>query len=107
MGVVTVAQNNLINTLREMRLEVCKQCTSGNTRRFKYDRDKLWLVYTQIVPVIFEPPCIPFLKAVTSILNPLRKALTAMHVCMTCFNIKQLYVLWTEYRIYSNTRTVS
>jgi hypothetical protein len=26
-------------------------------RWFKYDRDKLWLVYTQIVPVIFEPPC--------------------------------------------------
>jgi hypothetical protein len=25
---------------------------------FKYDQDKLWLVYTQIVPVIFEPPCI-------------------------------------------------
>jgi hypothetical protein len=29
----------------------------NNTRWFKYDRDKLWLVYTQIVPVIFEPPC--------------------------------------------------
>ena len=28
-----------------------------NTRWFKYDRDKLWLVYTQIIPVIFEPPC--------------------------------------------------
>jgi hypothetical protein len=28
------------------------------TRWFKYDWDKLWLVYTQIVPVIFEPPCI-------------------------------------------------
>jgi hypothetical protein len=28
-----------------------------STRWFKYDRDKLWLVYTQIVPVIFEPPC--------------------------------------------------
>jgi hypothetical protein len=28
------------------------------TRWVKYDRDKLWLVYTQIVPVIFEPPCI-------------------------------------------------
>ena len=28
------------------------------TRWFKYDRDKLWLVYTQIIPVIFEPPCI-------------------------------------------------
>jgi hypothetical protein len=27
------------------------------TRWFKYDRDKLSLVYTQIVPVIFEPPC--------------------------------------------------
>ena len=33
---------------------------TGNvcTRWFKYDRDKLWLVYTQSVPVIFEPPCI-------------------------------------------------
>jgi hypothetical protein len=28
-----------------------------NTRWFKYDRDKLWLVYTQSVSVIFEPPC--------------------------------------------------
>ena len=28
------------------------------TRWFKYDRDKLSLVYTQSVPVIFEPPCI-------------------------------------------------
>jgi hypothetical protein len=28
------------------------------TRWFKYYRDKLWLVYTQIIPVIFEPPCI-------------------------------------------------
>ena len=28
------------------------------TRCFKYDRDKLWLVYTQSVPIIFEPPCI-------------------------------------------------
>jgi hypothetical protein len=27
-----------------------------DTRWLKYDRDKLWLVYTQIVPVIFEPP---------------------------------------------------
>ena len=28
------------------------------TRWFKYAWDKLWLVYTQSVPVIFEPPCI-------------------------------------------------
>ena len=27
------------------------------TRWFKYDRDCNRLVYTQIVPVIFEPPC--------------------------------------------------
>jgi hypothetical protein len=33
-------------------------CRNRSTRWFKYDRDKLWLVYTQIVPVIFEPPCI-------------------------------------------------
>ena len=35
---------------------VVRQCLNC-TRWFKYDRDKLWLVYTQIVPVIFEPPC--------------------------------------------------
>jgi hypothetical protein len=29
-----------------------------DTGWFRYDRDKLRLVYTQIVPVIFEPPCI-------------------------------------------------
>jgi hypothetical protein len=28
------------------------------TKWFKYDRDKLWLVYTKSVPVIFGPPCI-------------------------------------------------
>ena len=28
-----------------------------STRWFKYGRDKLWLIYTQSVPVIFEPPC--------------------------------------------------
>jgi hypothetical protein len=34
------------------------------TRWFKYDRDKLWLVYTQIVPVIFEPPCMSHVSTV-------------------------------------------
>jgi hypothetical protein len=30
----------------------------GSRKRwFKYDRDKLLLLYTQIIPVIFEPPC--------------------------------------------------
>ena len=36
--------------------------TISFTRWFKYDRDKLWLVYTQSVPVIFEPPCTFYLK---------------------------------------------
>jgi hypothetical protein len=39
-----------------------KRNVNQNTRWFKYDRDKLWLVYTQIVPVIFEPPCIFVMK---------------------------------------------
>jgi len=30
----------------------------GYTRWFKYDRDWCHQIYTQIVPVIFEPPCI-------------------------------------------------
>ena len=29
-----------------------------NARWFKYDRDCNRLVYTQTVPVVFEPPCI-------------------------------------------------
>jgi hypothetical protein len=33
------------------------------TRWFKYDRDKLSLVYTQIVPIILEPPCTLVRKA--------------------------------------------
>jgi hypothetical protein len=28
-----------------------------NAGWFKYDRDKLWHVYTQSIQVIFEPPC--------------------------------------------------
>jgi hypothetical protein len=39
------------------------------TRWFKYDRDKLWLVSTQIVPVIFEPPCIISTAAYNVTLN--------------------------------------
>jgi hypothetical protein len=35
---------------------VCYMCSKAYTMWFRYDRDKLWLVYTQIVPVIFEPP---------------------------------------------------
>jgi hypothetical protein len=38
------------------------------TRWFKYDRAKLWLVYTQIVPVIFEPPCILLMCSLWAVL---------------------------------------
>jgi hypothetical protein len=44
-----------IMTSNIMLIMRSKCCT---TRWFKYDQDKLWLVYTQIVPVISEPPCI-------------------------------------------------
>jgi hypothetical protein len=36
---------------------ICMWSKFVYTRWFKCDRDKLWLVYTQIVLVIFEPPC--------------------------------------------------
>jgi hypothetical protein len=39
------------------REKIIYKVWEDNIRWFKYDRDKLWLVYTQIVPVIFEPPC--------------------------------------------------
>jgi hypothetical protein len=45
------------NQARWWTYAACKQITTEYTRWFKYDRDKLWLVYTQIVPVISEPPC--------------------------------------------------
>jgi hypothetical protein len=43
----------VIHTFRK----IFYQSELNSTRWFKYDWDKLWLVYTQIVPVIFEPPC--------------------------------------------------
>jgi hypothetical protein len=38
------------------------------TRWVKYDRDKLRLVHTQIVPVIFEPHCI-FTVRILAVVN--------------------------------------
>jgi hypothetical protein len=57
----TVSQNihyqkNLVSHLRQSGCHF--SALLSYTRWFKYDRDKRWLVYTQIVPVIFEPPCI-------------------------------------------------
>jgi hypothetical protein len=45
----------------------CKM--TWDTRWFKYDRDKLLLFYTQIVPVIFEPPCISTIVSTRSCRN--------------------------------------
>jgi hypothetical protein len=56
---------------------------SSVTRWFKYDRDKLWLVYTQIVPVIFEPPCIKEAKRLTynnKIINSSNKMKTTWNI---------------------------
>jgi hypothetical protein len=58
------------------------------TRWFKYDRDKLWLVYTKIVPVIFEPP--------------------SMYVCMyyVCTYV-YMYVCSENYKICSSSLSSS
>jgi hypothetical protein len=49
------------NATRCTKILLWQICIAGNkkkrTRWLKYARYKLWLVYTQIVPVIFEPPC--------------------------------------------------
>jgi hypothetical protein len=58
---------------------------TGNvsTRWFKYDRDKLWLVYTQIVPVIFEPPSITWhLGAFTKQLLPRKSNKYYIFLCV-------------------------
>ena len=55
--------SGLLNVKRIIQLEIQRGTSSRptlplfqSTRWLKYDRDKLWLVYTQIVPVIFELP---------------------------------------------------
>jgi hypothetical protein len=45
------------STVQSFALNVGLKYFAVYTRWLKYDRDKLWLVYTQSVPVIFEPPC--------------------------------------------------
>ena len=54
------------------------------TRWFKYDRDKLWLVYTQIVPVIFEPPCIINLSIFGAVAKLKKTSISCvMSVCLS------------------------
>jgi hypothetical protein len=54
-----------------------------HTRWFKYDRDKLWLVYTQIVPVIFEPPCVcVYIYIYTRDIYILTLPLLVLHILM-------------------------
>jgi hypothetical protein len=70
------------------------------TRWFKYDRDKLWLVYTQIVPVIFEPPCIFSICSTYMLwLNFNRQHTTQ---CLNCGNYvyKELYLGWMHILLY-------
>ena len=40
----------------KFRIDSARSEVSIHTKWFKYDREKLWLLYTQIVPVIYEPP---------------------------------------------------
>ena len=65
-----------------------------NTRWFKYDRDKLWLVYTQIVPVIFEPPCIWPKKEEERYAVSLRAVF--LQLCWHQVNLCQTLSLWCK-----------
>jgi hypothetical protein len=59
------------------------------TRWFKYDRDKLWLVYTQIVPVIFEPPC-----TTASFVQTKSVGSIGYHVCFPADNNRIFKLQW-------------
>ena len=61
-------------------LNMCVKSYSLITRWFKYDRDKLWLVYTQSVPVIFEPPFI--LRKFLNAFAKLRKVNISFVMCV-------------------------
>jgi nuclear pore complex protein Nup62 len=63
--------------------ECAHVCVCVCTRWFKYDRDKLWLVYTLSVPVIFEPPCI----------------CVCTHACYVCMD-GCAYIFTYVYRVY-------
>ena len=77
------------------------QVKLSNTRWFKYDRDKLWLIYTQIVPVIFEPPYIsvslrqgwakPYLLSCMDIFHK------KLNECIL-FRNRMGFVLWQEWQ---------
>ena len=56
----------------------------GTTRWFKYDQDWLRLVYTQIVPVIFEPPC----TCQTAIYHLAEYLNLQQHSCVACWCIR-------------------
>jgi hypothetical protein len=60
---------------RYFKAKFPKFVRTTNTRWFKYDRDKPWLVYTQSVPVIFEPPCIWLRGSAAPVFNPRQKHL--------------------------------
>ena len=57
-----------------------------STRWFKYDQDKLWLVYTQIVAVIFEPPCVIFLPATMVTWTRLNVTSNLRFVTASCYD---------------------
>ena len=93
------------------------------TRWFKYDRDKLWLVYTQIVPVIFEPPCTCLLferscRCIFLMSSPPSawySAQFALWFCVHNLNLTVLtllllsftavYVIWLDHRVVMQVRS--
>jgi hypothetical protein len=64
------------------------------TMWFKYDRDKLWLDYTQIVPVIFEPPCIYTYMYIYKVVQIWQGQ------TVTCLHTNRPGHIWTTFYIY-------
>jgi hypothetical protein len=87
---------------------------SQYTRWFKYDRDKLWLVYTQSVPVIFEPPCRwtvhitrpPVMQPSTSFHLPSNISLRGMFGTLQIYPVLNRHHNWPVYRAPKANREV-
>ena len=56
-AIIISKNNHLVPLFFSTEFAALKNLATSSTRWFKYNRDKLWLVYKQSVPVIFEPPC--------------------------------------------------
>jgi hypothetical protein len=73
-----------------------------NTRWFKYDRDDVCVSKSQLVPVIFEPPCIKTVTLVPSARRPGAQSLTVVLLTVS-LTFKPFYSLIYSKYLTQNT----